>query len=167
MPVSHTRRQVVAGLTLLVSAAVGHAESFRISVTRKAPDLFWIDRKAAFVLTRRCDVDANNAAATLTMKGHTGTLFLEKVGISCKVTATYTKTAPVPGKYNVEVRRQIANLYELINQDIYIQTSDCNPKSIRESAVLKLPALGLGELRFFDTDEVCVVSEFFTKTTFN
>jgi hypothetical protein len=152
----------VITLALCTSFAPAYAGNYDVSVTRKGSNVYKGTGSNTIIVTRYCYEYAYSEDAILKSSGYSGKLIFVNNGTSCDVKSVYGKANVAAGNYTVTVSRDNDDWYEIVGQDMFIQTSMCLSLSLGEEATLKLNSNGFGKL-IFDSGTSCMVEGIFSR----
>ncbi|KFE52410.1 hypothetical protein IV02_08220 [Pseudomonas syringae] len=137
------------------------ADSYPISVTRKSANLYKVDGRDTFILTKHCHEYAHGDAAILDAYGTTGDLKFPEADSDCPVKAVLGKSEPPSGEYKIQISQEGDDWYEIYGQGLYIHTIGCFNMAMSEDAILQLSAGGYGSLTI--EDDQCTVDGVYSK----
>jgi len=157
------RRCPAAALALLfLSAQPAGAEIYKLSASRKAPNLYSLDSGKAWAVTKACYEHATYDAATVDWNGRGGSVSFARSGAACDLDILLVQAVQKVGLYQIAVAREADNLYRADQGSMYLRTIYCYDYSEGEEAYFNWNGFG-GELTFKGSGASCPVESVLAK----
>ncbi len=140
---------------ILCSPFFSHADTFEVSVTSIAANLYKIAEKNILIRAESCAKSASDEEAYLRINGERSEIIFRDSAGRCDVKASYKKTLDGVGSYSVTISRKNENWYKISGTGSFIKTKSCPSLVLGIKAILSMRSNGSGTLLI--KKESCIV----------
>lgn len=155
--------RLLLGIVVLLAALPASAANYDVRVTRRDSNLYEVQGKDIYILTRYCYEYVYHEDALLRMHGTAGEIVFLDQGGKCDVEGVYAKADIGPGSYELSVSHEDDDWYEAWGTDSFIRTEMCLSLALVQDALLRVNAYGGGTLVFLDDGDSCTVEGVYSK----